>query len=805
MDDGRGGSAAADRVDGVTQAWDDEWPLPDEPPYDPAEEPPYDPGFDAGRAATARTARGAVAGPATGVAARTGARPGTRTGSRAGAGAGTDHGDGAGHDDRDHRGDGGASATRAAAAHGDPATARPVTRPAHDATTGRSPAEVLREVWGYDAFRGEQAEIIETVVAGGDALVLMPTGGGKSLCYQVPALVRAGTGVVVSPLIALMQDQVDALSALGVRAGFLNSTQDLAQRRAVERALLDGELDLLYLAPERLRVPDTLALLDRAAISLFAIDEAHCVSQWGHDFRPDYLGLSVLHERWPGVPRIALTATATAATRTEIAERLELTGARQFVASFDRPNIQYRIVPKASPRTQLLELIRAEHAGDSGIVYCLSRSSVEQTAELLSSQGVPALPYHAGLDRQVRARNQSRFLREDGLVMVATIAFGMGIDKPDVRFVAHLDLPKSVEGYYQETGRAGRDGLPSTAWLAYGLQDVVQQRRMIDTSEGDAQHRRRLSAHLDAMLALCETVTCRRVQLLAYFGQDAEPCGNCDTCLAPPQTWDGTVPAQKLLSTVVRLERERNQHYGAGHLVDILLGKRTARIEQLGHAELSTFGVGADLSDAQWRGVVRQLLAQGLLAVDGDGYGTLRLTPQSAEVLRGDRPVPLREETRAPRSRARSRAGAGGSGATARQAAAAQAAAELGDDAAAVFQRLRTWRAATAKEQGVPAYVVFHDATLREIATARPADLDALSRIGGVGAAKLDRYGPGVIATVEGREPPSPEDAAHDAAAVGLLAGDAPAGDGRAGDGPEGGGPEGGGPEGGGPAGGADA
>jgi ATP-dependent DNA helicase RecQ len=712
-------------VDGVTQAWDDEWPFPDEPPaeppYDPAEEPPYEP------EPARRAARSSVASPA-----RTADAPG---------------------DARD------------AAAHGDPAVARPVARPAHDTTTGRSPADVLREVWGYDAFRGEQAEIIDTVVRGDDALVLMPTGGGKSLCYQVPALVRPGTGVVVSPLIALMQDQVDALSALGVRAGFLNSTQDLGQRRAVEQALLDGELDLLYLAPERLRVPETLALLDRAAISLFAIDEAHCVSQWGHDFRPDYLQLSVLHERWPGVPRLALTATATAATRTEIAERLELTDARQFVASFDRPNIQYRIVPKASPRQQLLDLLRTEHAGDAGIVYCLSRNSVEQTADFLSANGVPALPYHAGLDRQVRARNQSRFLREDGLVMVATIAFGMGIDKPDVRFVAHLDLPKSVEGYYQETGRAGRDGQPSTAWLAYGLQDVVQQRRMIDTSEGDATHKRRLSQHLDAMLALCETVTCRRVQLLAYFGQETGPCGNCDTCLSPPETWDGTVPAQKLLSTVVRLERERNQHYGAGHLVDILVGKRTPRIEQLGHTALSTFGLGAELSDTQWRGVVRQVLAQGLLGVDGDGYGTLRLTEASAEVLRGDRPVPLRHDAK-PAGRS-SRSGGGG-----RSRAAAAPEVELGDDAAALFQRLRAWRAATAKEQGVPAYVVFHDATLRDIATARPTDVTALAQIGGVGQAKLDRYGPGVIATVEGREPPTAEETAAAAAASGLFAQD---------------------------------
>jgi ATP-dependent DNA helicase RecQ len=678
-------------VERVTQAWDDEWPLPDEPPYDPAEEPPYDPGYP-----PHETGRGPGTRPTVG----TGAAP--------------------------------------------TPTPAPVPARRHAPAEDRSPLDVLREVWGYDAFRGEQAEIIDTVVAGGDALVLMPTGGGKSLCYQVPALVRHGTGVVVSPLIALMQDQVDALSALGVRAGFLNSTQDLGQRREVERALLDGDLDLLYLAPERLRVPETLALLDRCAISLFAIDEAHCVSQWGHDFRPDYLGLSVLHERWPDVPRIALTATATAATRDEIVQRLELDDARRFVASFDRPNIQYRIVPKASPRQQLLDLIRTEHAGDSGIVYCLSRSSVEQTAEFLSAQGVTALPYHAGLDRQVRARNQSRFLREDGLVMVATIAFGMGIDKPDVRFVAHLDLPKSVEGYYQETGRAGRDGLPSTAWLAYGLQDVVQQRRMIDQSEGDAAHRRRLSAHLDAMLALCETVTCRRVQLLAYFGQDAEPCGNCDTCLSPPQTWDGTVPAQKLLSTVVRLE-QRGQHYGAGHLVDILLGKQTPRITQLGHESLSVFGIGTDLTDAQWRGVVRQVLAQGLLGVDGDGYGTLRLTETSAAVLRGERQVPLRQEAARPPRAARSRSGSssGGGGRAA-------AAVTLDDSAAAVFERLRAWRAGVAKEQGVPAYVVFHDATLREIATTLPADVDALSTIGGVGATKLDRYGAGVLAAVRG-------------------------------------------------------
>ncbi|WNB86661.1 DNA helicase RecQ [Cellulomonas sp. ATA003] len=623
----------------------------------------------------------------------------------------------------------------AEAARRAPSSRSPRTPAAGPGTAATTPLEVLRTVFGYDAFRGEQAEIIDTVVGGGDALVLMPTGGGKSLCYQIPALVRPGTGVVVSPLIALMQDQVDALSALGVRAGFLNSTQDSAARRRVEDAFLAGELDLLYLAPERLRVPSTLDLLDRGEIALFAIDEAHCVSQWGHDFRPEYLQLSLLHERWPDVPRIALTATATAATHAEIAQRLDLGAARHFVASFDRPNIQYRIVPKDNPRAQLLDLLRTEHPGDSGIVYCLSRASVESTAEYLAGQGIPALPYHAGLDRSVRAANQSRFLREDGLVMVATIAFGMGIDKPDVRFVAHLDLPKSVEGYYQETGRAGRDGLPATAWLAYGLQDVVQQRRMIDTSDGDAAHRRRLGAHLDAMLALCETVGCRRQRILGYFGQAAEPCGNCDTCLTPPESWDGLVPAQKLLSTVVRLERERGQRYGAGHLVDILLGKTTPRVTQLGHADLSVFGIGTELTDTEWRGVVRQLLAQGLLAVDADGYGTLRITPQSADVLKGTREVRLRRElprARVPRSAKR-----------------VGAAPDLDAASSSVFERLRAWRAATAKEQGVPAYVVFHDATLREIATRRPGSLEELASVSGVGVTKRERYGPGLLAALE--------------------------------------------------------
>ncbi|GAA4577514.1 DNA helicase RecQ [Micromonospora coerulea] len=594
--------------------------------------------------------------------------------------------------------------------------------------------QVLRRVFGYDAFRGFQQQVVDHVVAGGDALVLMPTGGGKSLCYQIPALVRDGVAVVISPLIALMQDQVDALTAVGVRAGFLNSTQDLAERRRVEGAFLAGELDLLYLAPEGLAVRSTLQLLERGSIALFAIDEAHCVSQWGHDFRPDYLNLSMLHERWPGVPRIALTATATSATRTEIATRLQLTDARHFVASFDRPNIQYRIVPKREPRKQLLALLRDEHPGDAGIIYCLSRASVEKTAEFLVQNGVPALPYHAGLDAATRAANQQRFLREDGLVMVATIAFGMGIDKPDVRFVAHLDLPKSVEGYYQETGRAGRDGLPSTAWLAYGLQDVVQQRKMIETSEGDLAHRRNLAAHLDAMLALCETVRCRRVQLLEYFGETGSAaCGNCDTCLSPPESWDGTVAAQKLLSTVFRLDRERNQRFGAGHCIDILLGKQTDKISQYGHDSLTVFGIGNELREAEWRGVVRQLLAEGLLAVEGD-YGTLALTEASAEVLGRRRTVTMRREPERPAS---SR--------SAKPRGAATVVAALDPAATSVFERLRAWRAATAKEQGVPAYVIFHDATLRQIATDAPATLAELSRINGVGENKLAKYGEQIL------------------------------------------------------------
>lgn len=610
------------------------------------------------------------------------------------------------------------------------------------AQTGGSEAlATLHRVFGYEAFRGEQEAVIEHVVAGGDAVVLMPTGGGKSLCYQIPSLVRPGTGVVVSPLIALMQDQVDALRALGVRAGFINSTLDFDERRVVEAEFLAGELDLLYLAPERLRLDATLELLSRGKISVFAIDEAHCVSQWGHDFRPDYLSLSLLGERWPDVPRVALTATATRATHQEITQRLNMPTARHFVASFDRPNIQYRIVPKADPKKQLLSFLKDEHAGDAGIVYCLSRKSVEATAEFLARNGIEAVPYHAGLDAGTRAAHQSRFLREDGLVVVATIAFGMGIDKPDVRFVAHLDLPKSVEGYYQETGRAGRDGLPSTAWMAYGLNDVIQQRKLINSGEGDEAFRRRAASHLDAMLALCETAQCRRGQLLAYFGQDAGAvgCGNCDTCVTPPETWDGTVAAQKVLSTVVRLQRERGQKFGAVQIVDILLGRRTAKVIQFDHDQLSVFGIGEDLGEGEWRGVVRQLLAQGLLAVEGE-YGTLVLTEASGSVLRREREVPLRKEPKKP---ATSRSGSG-SGARGEKKAKA-AAAELPQELVPAFEALRAWRAEQAREQGVPAYVIFHDATLREIVTVWPASVRELGSVSGVGEKKLATYGEGVL------------------------------------------------------------
>ncbi|MFA7668748.1 MAG: DNA helicase RecQ [Burkholderiaceae bacterium] len=598
-----------------------------------------------------------------------------------------------------------------------------------------TPLEILQRVFGYESFRGEQQAVIETLLAGDDALVLMPTGGGKSLCYQIPALLRPGTGIVVSPLIALMQDQVDALRELGVSAAYLNSSQDWREAREVERQMLDGELDLLYVAPERLLTDRCMELLKRSRISLFAIDEAHCVSQWGHDFRPEYLGLSALHEHWPDVPRIALTATATGTTREEIARRLSLEGAAHFVSSFDRPNILYRIVEKNEVKRQLLSFIREDHLGDSGIVYCLSRSRVEDMAAFLSQNGVPALAYHAGMDAAVRASHQARFLREEGLVMTATIAFGMGVNKPDVRFVAHVDLPKSVEGYYQETGRAGRDGEPATAWMAYGLQDVVQQRRMIDESNGDEQFKRRSGRQLDAMLGLCETVDCRRQQLLAYFGQTIGPCGNCDTCLAPPESWDGTVAAQKLLSAIFRLWRERGQRYGAGHIIDILRGKTTPRVREHGHDSLSVFGVGADLSDQAWRGVLRQLLAKGLVTVDFEGHGTLLLTEQSRSVLKGEITLMLRREAPSAARSTRSR----------RQ---VSADAVLEPEDQERFEALRAWRADVAREHGVPAYVIFHDATLREVARRNPRSLDELSHVHGVGARKLEAYGDALLECV---------------------------------------------------------
>ena len=622
------------------------------------------------------------------------------------------------------------------------ASARPAsTAAARKATPSRYPTagEALHTVFGYDEFRGDQAAIVDQVIAGGDAVVLMPTGGGKSITYQVPALVREGTGLVISPLIALMHDQVDALRANGVSAAYLNSTQGIDERREVERAYVAGELDLIYVAPERLSSPQTTALLQRGTLSVIAIDEAHCVSQWGHDFRPDYLALGDLGERFPGVPRMALTATATRATHQELTERLRLDTAKHFVASFDRPNIQYRIVPKVDPRKQLVAFIRSQSpsagsgAQPSGIVYALSRKSVEQTATYLAAQGLDALPYHAGLPAEVRQANQSRFLREDGVVMVATIAFGMGIDKPDVRFVAHIDLPKSVEGYYQETGRAGRDGQPAVGWMAYGLGDVVQQRRLIDQSQGDRTFKMRMGQHLDAMLALCETVECRRQNLLGYFGQDSEPCGNCDTCLEDTETFDGLVPAQKLLSTIVRLKRERNQSFGAGHLIDILRGASTERIRQQGHEKLATYGIGADLSDQDWRSVVRQLLARGILVAQGD-YGTLAPGEQSA-VLRGETPVPLRKDT----------IGRPTSSPRARKASAADA---LGEGDRPLFEALRVWRAETAKAQGVPAYIVFGDATLRALAEHRPASLADLEGITGIGAKKREAYGDGVLAVV---------------------------------------------------------
>ncbi|MBZ0134108.1 MAG: DNA helicase RecQ [Rhodocyclaceae bacterium] len=587
---------------------------------------------------------------------------------------------------------------------------------------------LLNDVFGYPAFRGQQAEIIDRVAAGGDALVLMPTGGGKSLCYQIPALLRTGTAIVISPLIALMQDQVAALTEAGVRAASIHSGQTGTDANRAERAFTDGQLDLLYISPERLLSPYFTHLLTKAephGFALFAIDEAHCVSQWGHDFRPDYLKLTFLHERYPGVPRIALTATADAATRKEIIANLRLEGAGVFIASFDRPNIRYQIVEKANARAQLLAFLRAEHEGEAGIVYCLSRRKVEETAAWLTASGIRALPYHAGMDAPDRSRNQTAFLREDGVTMVATIAFGMGIDKPDVRFVAHLDLPKSIEGYYQETGRAGRDGLPADAWMAYGLADVVQQRRMIAESAADARHKRVAAAKLDALLGLCETSACRRQRLLAYFGEESGPCGNCDTCLEPPQTWDGTEAVRKALSCVYRT----GQRFGAGHVIDVLMGRDDERVRQWDHDKLSTFGIGADIPEKEWRGIFRQMAALGLLAVD-HAHGSLLLTAASRPVLKGEQDVPLR---RAPEKR---------KAATPKS---RRIDAELTAEEHALWERLRAWRGETAKAHGVPAYVILHDTTLLELVRQRPQSLDAMRHVSGIGVRKLENYGAALL------------------------------------------------------------
>ncbi|MCC2958026.1 DNA helicase RecQ [Massilia sp. IC2-477] len=598
---------------------------------------------------------------------------------------------------------------------------------------GARALHVLETVFGYPAFRGQQAEIVEHVASGGDALVLMPTGGGKSLCYQIPALLRDGVGVVISPLIALMQDQVDALEEVGVRAAFLNSTQTFEETLRIERLVRNGEIDLVYVAPERLLTQRCLELIDASPIALFAIDEAHCVSQWGHDFRPEYIRLSVLHERYPGIPRIALTATADQQTRAEIAHRLQLDDARQFVSSFDRPNIRYSIVEKTTGRKQLIDFISSEHPQDSGIVYCLSRKKVEETADFLCQHGIRALPYHAGMEHSVRAANQSRFLREDNIVMVATIAFGMGIDKPDVRYVCHLDLPKSIEGYYQETGRAGRDGMPASAWMAYGLQDVVLQRRMIDESEADETFKRVLSMKLDAMLGLCETLSCRRMRLLDYFGERSGPCGNCDTCLIPPIQVDGTVPMQKLLSAIYRVD----QRFAAGHVIDVLRGAQTERITQWHHDKLTVYGVGADRSEQEWRAIVRQAIALGFVTVDHDAFSSLKLTDAARPVLKGEQKVQLRQYQKPVKAKRPSSSRSGG-----------YEEMELSRSEQQIFERLRSWRMGTAREHGVPAYVVFQDATLREIAKVKPSSIDALRGVSGVGEKKLVSYGDEIVAII---------------------------------------------------------
>lgn len=589
--------------------------------------------------------------------------------------------------------------------------------------------QILHSVFGYESFRAPQDDIIQTVIAGGDALVLMPTGGGKSLCYQIPALARPGCGIVISPLIALMQDQVSAMRQLGVRASFLNSTLDPAEARDVEQALLSGQLDLLYIAPERLTQERCLALLEQASIALFAIDEAHCVSQWGHDFRADYLQLSLLHERFPTIPRIALTATADERTRAEIIMRLDLSHARQFIAGFDRPNIRYRIALKTNARAQLLRFLQDEHAGHAGIVYCLSRKKTEEVAHWLQGQGFNALPYHAGLSAALRAHNQARFLREESVIVVATIAFGMGIDKPDVRFVAHLDMPKTVESYYQETGRAGRDGEPADAWMIYGLQDVIKLRQMMASSEGSEEHKRAEQHRLNAMLGLCEITTCRRESLLNYFGDALlQPCGNCDTCLDPVDTWDGTDAARKALSVVYRT----GQRFGVTHLIDVLLGAETSKILQFNHQHLPTYGVGKELDNAQWRSVFRQLVARSYLSVDLAQFGALRLEEKCRPLLRAEQIIQLRRD--AGKTIGHKKTG----NKVARQQTRTALPADID---VGLWEALRECRRLLAEEQGVPPYVIFHDRSLKEMCALQPRTSLEFGRITGVGERKLDKYG----------------------------------------------------------------